>query len=643
MAVGLVVLEHATNWMPGGFIGVDVFFVISGFVITRLMLSEFAASGTVSLVSFYSRRARRLMPALTIVLATTLALSLLVLSPGLEQDKASWAALASFFFVSNIRYVFEGGYFFLQSDPFRHIWSLGVEEQFYAFYPLLFLIVLGGSRKLKVDPRRLLTAALVAISIPSLVFASLLANGLLLPLATRLSFFGTPFRLWELMAGAIVAIAIDQRAVGLGRVPQIIGHVLGLGLILWPAITYGPFTLFPGVSAVPPVIGSMLLIIVGSSTTPMASPLGWRWLGYTGDISYGLYLWHWPLIVFAKRLYPNVELAPLVAVLLAVVLASAQFHLVENPIRKRNELVGRRVFGMLGASAIVVVVMSGSLLALSTTGLGLDNRARFEAIPSVAADCNLSIQDLELARGCTVETDGSLRLLLIGDSQAAAIADGFALVATNLNASYRIAFGNSCPVHSRENQLWPGCQAIQRTIQALAVQFRPTLVVVANASDLYVTRGGFGKPDARIPKEDGSFPDNYDDAMSNWTSGLRDVFEADWLAAQPAIYVHMPPVSPTGAPSLLRRNSQEATFALSRAFDRNIVVEREVSAIRDLQNVTLFDSAKVLCPKDTCRLNEMGRPIYADSYHLNARGAELLVPELQRLISSVVKTGDFED
>lgn len=638
VAVGLVVLEHATNWVPGGFIGVDVFFVISGFVITRLMLSEFADSGTVSLVSFYSRRARRLMPALTIVLAATLALSLLVLSPGLEQDKAGWAALASFFFVSNIRYIFEGGYFFLQSDPFRHIWSLGVEEQFYALYPLLFLITLGGARKLKIAPRRLLTAALVAISIPSLVLASLLANGLLLPLATRLSFFGTPFRLWELMVGAIIAIAIDQRAFGLGRAPQVLGYVLGFGLILWPAMTYGPFTLFPGVYALPPVVGSALLIVVGSSTTAIAGPLSWRWLGFTGDISYGLYLWHWPLIVFAKTLYPEVALAPLVAVLSAVALASVQFHMVENPLRKRNELVGRRVLAMLGSSAIVVVVLSVSLLTLSSSGLGLDNRAQFEAIPSVAADCNLSIQDLELAEDCTVETDGSLRLLLIGDSQAAAIADGFALVAKQLNASYRIAFGNSCPVHLRENQLWPGCQAIQQTIQALTVQFQPTVVVVANASDLYVTRGGFGKPDARIPNEDGSFPDNYDDAMSNWISGLRDVFEAEWLAAQPAIYVHMPPPSPASAPSLLRRNPQEATFALSRAFDRNIVVDREVAALRDLRDVTLLDPARVLCPKDTCRLNDMGRPIYADSYHLNARGAELLVPELQRLILSVVQS-----
>jgi peptidoglycan/LPS O-acetylase OafA/YrhL len=632
VAVGLVVLEHATDWLPGGFIGVDVFFVISGFVITRLMLREFAISGTVSLTEFYSRRARRLMPALTVVLVATLGLSLLVLSPGLEQEKASWAALASFFFVANIRYIFEGGYFFLQSDPFRHIWSLGVEEQFYAFYPLMFLLVVAGARRFGVNPKRLLAATLLAISIPTLVFASLLANGLLLPLATRLSFFGTPFRLWELMTGAIIAVVLDQRTLKLGVILQMLGHLLGLGLIVWPALTYGPFTLFPGMSALPPVLGTAMLILVGSALRPKSGLLGWRPLGYIGDISYGLYLWHWPLIVFAKRLYPDASVAPIVAVIISVVLAGIQFRFVEQPLRRRVDVVGWRALRLLGMTAAVTVIVSVSLLAASSTGLGLEARPQFEPIPSIAANCNLSLDNLELAPQCTIEGDGDTRLLLIGDSQAAALSDGFAEVALQLKASYRIAFGNSCPVHQRENVLWPGCWFVQRHIQALAVQFQPDVIVVANAADLYVTRGGFGKPDARIPKEDGSFPDNYDDAMSNWISGLRGILLDTWLSDQPVIYVHMPPVSPAGAPSLLRRNPREAAFSLSMSFDRNEVVSREENALRDLPNVTLLDPADVLCPRDTCRLNQLGSPIYADSYHLNSRGATLLAPEMERLI-----------
>jgi len=632
IAVLLVVLEHATDVFPGGFVGVDVFFVISGFVITKLMLRELHLSGTVSLRAFYERRIRRLLPALTVVIIVTLCLSLLVLSPGLEQEKAAETAIASFFFLANVRYILEGGYFFLEADPFRHLWSLGVEEQFYLVYPVVILGVITLCKNSRLRFKATLVAVLALFSLFSLVGATALANGMMLPLATRLSFFGTPFRLWELMAGAVIAVVVDGRDLRLGKVPSLCGQLVGSALIVWPALTYGPFTLFPGISALPPVIGAVALILVGTSTRPAPNIAKWNLLVYLGDISYGLYLWHWPLIVFSRRLFPEVAVAPISAVLIAVVLSHISLRWIENPIRHRSDIAGSRTVRLFVLTATFVVIVAISLNVSSRSGLGLASGSQFESTPSVAATCNLSLDQLELAPDCTIDGRNETRLLLIGDSQAVALSDGFVEVAASLGASYRIAFGNSCPVHFRENQLWPGCQAIQRRIAMLTQEFSPTVVVVANASDLYVTRGGFGKPDARIPNEDGSFPDNYEEALKNWTSGLVQVMRADWLADRTVVYVQMPPVAPSRLPTLLQPRASATPFALSSSFDRNMVVEEEKKVLRSQPNVVILDPASVLCPNNLCTLATEEGPIYADKYHLNVRGARILAPELQRRI-----------
>lgn len=632
LAVVLVILEHATDFVPGGYIGVDVFFVISGFVITKLLIDEFAASGHISFRNFYVRRVRRLFPALVVVLSATLCLSALILSPGLEHSRAVSAAIASFFFVGNLRYIFEGGYFFLQADPFRHLWSLGVEEQFYAFYPLLVVGLLSFAKKFRAPYKFTLVSTLATLSVISLATASLLANGLLLPLSTRLSFFGTPFRLWELMTGAIVAIVLDGKQLRASKYVLYSGQVLGLSLILWSAFTYGPFTLFPGVTALPPVLGTALLIIVGSTAVGIPSIIEWRPMTYLGDISYGLYLWHWPLIVFAERLFPDLWQGPILAVVVSIVLANFQLKLIEDPIRFRSERerISSIKFGAITTS--IVLVSSALVIAASNWGTRLSETPSFEQIPTLSEQCGLILENLDLSPVCTVERDSELRILVIGDSQASAVSAGVIAAADNLGASYRVVFGNSCPIHLRPNRLWPVCAVIKFRFAVYLAEFRPNIIVVANAGDLYVTRGGFGRPDARISKEDGSFPRNYEEGLINWTAGVAGQLRKVPYSQTDVIYVHMPPVAPNREPSLVRPRTSYDPFPLSAGFDRNLVVKEEAEALRSLGNVRLFDPASVLCPNDLCQLATSEGPIYSDTYHLNARGARLLAPELQRLI-----------
>lgn len=635
LAVSLVVLEHATPFLSGGFVGVDVFFVISGFVITRLLIAEQTTKHTISLSAFYSRRIRRLVPALTVVLVATLALTVFVLSPGLEQDKAVAGALASFFFVANVRYVLEGGYFFLQADPFRHLWSLGVEEQFYAFYPVLVIAIVAIARRLKVSWRRSLATVMVAISALSLVSAAVLAFGRGLPLATRLSFFGTPFRLWELMAGGLVALWLSDARRFLSRRSAQVLALLGFGLILWPSVTYGPFTLFPGLAAVPPVLGSVLLIISGSGPDAPATPLTWRPAVLLGDISYGLYLWHWPLIVFSHRLFAEHVVASLAAVVIAVVISVLQYRSVELPIRNRTDWQGRQVARVLAVAA-AISVMAASVVALaSRSGLGLEAESSFERLESAASKCSFVGGAPAVDESCSSDIENDFRLMLVGDSQAAALSDGFVEVAKALDAGYLMAFGNSCPVHLRPNEIRPDCERSQIATRDMVESFAPNVLVVANASDLYVSRGGFGKPDTQIRMDNGRLPSNYQEALSNWISGVVGALVAEPFSERKIVYVQMVPIAPVRAPTLMQREVRAEEFALSESFDRNLIVEAERVAMKQIDSVTVLDPGRVLCVFGRCKLLDRGESIYADLYHLNPRGAKLLVNELSRMISEL--------
>lgn len=465
MAVALVVLEHATPYVSGGYIGVDVFFVISGYVITQLLIREIDERGQISLKDFYSRRVRRLIPALSIVLLFTLVASVFVLSPGLEQEKLVSAAFASFFFIANIRYIAEGGYFFLQSDPLRHLWSLGVEEQFYLVYPILMILALRVSKSRRISFTRLMLALLVVISVVSFCLGSLLAYGVrILPLPSRLSFFGTPFRFWELMCGGILALVLVKRPLVLSGIYRIGAQVVGYLLILIPAFTYGPFTLFPGITAVPPVLGTTLLILSGSNKLHFFNLMTWRMWTFLGDISYGLYLWHWPLIVFVERLYPNNFAAVLMSVGVAIFLSSFQLRLVETPIRFRQDIAGKVALKLFGITTVILLAVGGLVVGLSRSGLNLDNQAQFDSMQRFADNCSYPGLEDKLNPKCTSESGGPTRLLLIGDSQAAAIADGFVAAAENIGAAYSVIFANSCPIHLRPNELREGCADFQNSV-----------------------------------------------------------------------------------------------------------------------------------------------------------------------------------
>ncbi len=363
VAVLLVVFNHLLQLhFRGGYVGVDVFFVISGYLIGATILAEMRA-GRFSLANFYERRIRRIFPALFVMLLVTSVLAYVCLLPS-EMVAFSKSMLAALFSVSNMLFWFQSGYFdsASESKPLLHTWSLGVEEQFYIVFPLFLLAVHRWFP-------RAMKAALWSVVVVSLALAAWFAHR---PGDTT-AFFLAPLRAWELLLGAIASQGyLPKMKTSLQRN---LGSLSGLLLILLPAMAYTSATPFPGVAALPPVAGAVLLIAAGETGTSLVgSLLSWRPVVFIGLISYSLYLWHWPLKVFWSTSLAfhtsshSVKIGQITVFTASLILATLSWRFVETPFRKGKLRPARRQLFVLSAWGTALIVLIAAIL-ITTHGL----------------------------------------------------------------------------------------------------------------------------------------------------------------------------------------------------------------------------------------------------------------------------------
>lgn len=340
VAVMLVVLSHLFHWPQGGFIGVDVFFVISGFLITGSLLHTVEKTGRISFSSFYRRRIRRIVPAATLVLVLTVIAAYFIFT-GTRFRSTAGDAVAAFFFVSNWRFGIEGTDYFNASGPvsaLQHYWSLSVEEQFYFVWPAVILAIgVVASRKAWSRRSRVSVSAGV---MGTAVLASFIYSMIDTASDPTWAYFSTLTRVWELGVGALLAITISW----FERIPDALRPFIAwAGLVL---IALGAFAIsetgggFPAPWAAVPVLGSALVIGAGvSGEHRFLQVLTNRFSTYVGDISYSLYLWHWPIIILLGALIDRDTYYYVACLLLMFGLAIAAYHFFENPIRKSNWLI----------------------------------------------------------------------------------------------------------------------------------------------------------------------------------------------------------------------------------------------------------------------------------------------------------------
>ncbi|MBP2340139.1 peptidoglycan/LPS O-acetylase OafA/YrhL [Saccharothrix coeruleofusca] len=361
LAVGLVLVYHLRpEWLPGGFVGVDAFFVLSGYLIIGALTAELRRTGTLNLVDFYARRIRRLLPAATAVLLAVVAATAVLLPVG-RRPGVLREVVASALNVQNWQLaLFSADYAnaTASASPVQHFWSLAVEEQFYLVIPLLLLAgaAVAGKRGGRVVP-----SAFVAVLL--LTAASLALSAVVTPDHHVAAYFATPTRMWELGIGGLTAMAAHRLHFG-PAVRLLLGWA-GLLALLVSAVKFRTDLPFPGWIALLPTVGTAALLLGGLGARPVpgeVSPLlGLRPLRYLGDISYSLYLWHWPVIVFLLEAAGTDRLtdAQLVfAGALSLALAALSKRFVEDPFRARRPASRLRKTYLLGVALVVVTTAS---------------------------------------------------------------------------------------------------------------------------------------------------------------------------------------------------------------------------------------------------------------------------------------------
>ena len=639
IAVLSVVFFHAgIDWIPGGFAGVDIFFVISGFLITRIVMEAIVAQHF-SLANFYVRRARRILPALYVVIGGIFLLGLLVLLP-LELTGLSESILATNLFVSNFLFWKQAGYFDTAAElkPLLHTWSLAVEEQFYVIWPLLLAFSHRRGWRLK-------------WVVLSLLGVSFIGAGLLLAKMPSAVFYLFPFRAWELLMGAMLAAGyLENMADSRWRHAC---SLLGFGLLLFSVLFLHKALPFPGWNALPPCLGTVLLIAAGKDAVANRYVLSARPLVFVGLISYSLYLWHWPLLAYVRVInlgqLPAAEAA--VAIIISMLLAWLTWRYIEQPFRAvAKESRPAPLLVKFALPGVLLCVVAGAGLAYK----GFPNRIPASAFAAQEAaldfnasrsGCHLDMANVVLPAlaNCTSQRStgtANKTVAVWGDSHAEAIVPGV-LVMPGLAESEMLQLTKtSCPPLigakvTRGGTEYRECETFNKKVLALLTGSRAiTTVVLAARWPVYALGTPFGVPE-ELPGAVGySLTAGIANMPAPYTS--TEVLEATLgntvnlliSAGKKVIVVGSVPEMRFDVPACVARARMVSIAAMDCGLDQKAVGQRisEANAAvdkvaRQYQAATVYPD-RILCQRGYCDVEDPeGQVLYYDHNHLSMTGA----------------------
>jgi peptidoglycan/LPS O-acetylase OafA/YrhL len=632
IAVLAVVGFHAFPTLdPGGFVGVDIFFVISGFLISTIILAQLTRGGF-SFLDFYGRRARRIFPALLVVLAACLIAGWILLLPFEYKEQGKQVAGAAGF-VSNFLLWHEAGYFDLSGEtkPLLHLWSLGVEEQFYLLWPLLLVF----SRR----RNGMMLAGTALLALGSFVYSLY---------ATRHSpgaaFFSPASRWWELMVGGLLAQLVARRGT-LGGAAGDAMSVAGLGLIAATLLLLDQTQTFPGWWALAPATGTFLVLFAGPGAWLNRAVLSNGVLVRCGLISYPLYLWHWPLLSFAwiYRSAPPTTAMRIGAVGASLALAWATYRFVERPIRfgDRGRWTALVLFALLG--------MTGALGAAIYVGNGLGFRPVLGQVRAAFAierpdapqkPCtDLAALPAPLAASCYshVNSGAARRVVLWGDSQARVWTADFEAMARQQGFELFVFLLDGCPPldgirRSDIQDSLAACGTLETTHALLdaIVGLHPDVVALAARWSLYshgwIRNGELLKANGFLTsRPDGTA--TLDSSLAALTAGIPATVRQLQDRGISVVVLKNPPVLNWEVTNLRKSVADlQVSAAQHQSFSRFTD-----ELFGGLQNVELFDPAPALCRVD-CSVQIDGRYLYVDDNHLSDFGARRFEGELASLL-----------
>ncbi|MGD0167508.1 MAG: acyltransferase family protein [Gaiellaceae bacterium] len=649
LAVLAIVVYHASLPVPGGFIGVDVFFVISGFVIAGTLLRELDSTGQLSVMGFYTRRVKRLLPA-PAVMITFVALAGILAAPATVEHMAALTGITSSLFTANFYLAFlTNGYFDPSAtlNPLLHTWMLSVIVQLYLIAPVLLIggWRLGRSRLGRGRSREVTFALIAFLSLASFLLSIALNRGRLLSDLSRdqrLAFYSSPTRAWEFGVGALLVLAAPL----LTRLPTWSARALGAaGAVVVGVSAFSIHEVsFSAKGALLPVVGTCLVLGAGiGSQVGVSRLLGLRPLVWLGDISFSLYLWHWPLIVFAKALYPyHPTGTALVAAAVSFLPAWLSYRYVENPIRFSSRLSSRSPLARRAAAALAAVCI---LLPVGAGYAQLEARGAVDSTSSMKSwlhSAKLNASDLHgcdnltplgerTGSACTWKVARSRgTIVLFGDSNAGHFTEPVTRAGNRAGYTVDVATSSSCPylglrVASSELGEGKGCPRFSSETLAFLVRSKPSLVILAARTDAYLQGSDFslGKVGS------GALTNDTQAKVRLWQSALTSVLRRLNKAGVPVLLVHPIPVLPNApngcavgriligeCTSTVPRKTVDSWLALSRRVENASIARAPATWALDFE--------KEICGESTCSTLRDGVVQYRDYRHLSIAGALML-------------------
>lgn len=629
--LGVILFHFNFVYMTGGYIGVDIFFVLSGFLITGIIDTKLRQKNF-SLAHFYERRCRRILPALFTVCALCIVVGLFLLMPHDFRNFAKSLKSTALFY-SNMFFAHNSGYFadHIATRPLLHTWSLAVEEQFYVVYPLILM----GVHKVFKHKNNVISAV-----IGLLLLASLVSNLIFIHINADKTFYVFPTRAWELLTGAF--IFLNLRHVKINSLAAQILSVIGLLCIAYSFAFYDRNTLFPGWAAVLPCVGAGLIIWANlTQKTAIGGVLSARPLVFTGLISYGLYLYHWPVLVFT-RYYLDRELNTIenvLAIIATFILSVLSYKFIEQPIRHGNFIKGRKKIFAVSLAGILILTafaiagaktrgfpsrFSGPVLqytAASIEGSGWEDR--MPAFESLSPTTAIKIGD----------APAPPTFILWGDSHADAIAPALEARANATGTTGLFVEYSGClPLigvgrldHSPHNA---PCEDVGDKVVELIKHFNITDIVLAgrwddvNGWEKGSIELGRSEPVISFETPEGEtiiHGDAFAPAFKETITQLTSLGVHIWVLEQ--VPPHLIDVPSGLAKSVyLKRDlkSLERSFAdveKRRKANKDVFAQYE-----GLPQVSFIDPADRMCA-DTCLIELNGRSLYRDSNHLTVYGA----------------------
>lgn len=647
VAVTLVLLFHFGDILKGGYLGVDMFFVISGFVITQSTIREIHENSTFNWRNFLKRRVRRLLPGAAVVLVFSAIAALILLSPfGPQQETARMVVGAATYSTNFL--LMPRGYFAIESgaNPLLHFWSLAVEEQFYAVWPFVVLLFVALKRRFSATVFQLsLSLTLIfGIAISCLLYyllvekASSIDHYSVFDILKQRSItlenfaFYSPFtRAWEFLAGVLGAFVYSKRSKSTTNFWNGFSWVVGAISVTFSVLVIGSLggdnSNTASTSHTLPtflcVLGTTSLLVSGANLRICETVLGSKVFRNIGDWSYSIYLWHWPLWAFSTRFWNPGWLIATFASIMSVAIGAIQFSLFEN--RVRSKLIWRKVPSL----GLIVSLVTGSLVVAACYSW-LVPKIAFQIAGRVTGDTALHIIErpcigdsitIGNARSCIYSySEGEKTAVLVGDSMAKSLSDGFAKAADNLGMKSAVFSMAGCAFLHEDSPIVSNdtCTPWRGNVFDAIRYLQPDLVVIANLSSLYIEIMGQ--------------TNNPQDSVDFWASELGKTLNSTLGETLGVLLVQPPPkfakdvkyevslIKPIGEP-------EKRSEVQSRRSSVNFLEQMTVGTVDPRIQILNFDD--IFCSNDYCTQVVDGQLMYEDSDHLTPQGSLLLVNKLE--------------